>query len=127
MAAKKVAAQKQPAESLDLRALYHVLREKAWIIALCVLAVGSVTAAYLYRAPRIYVAKVVLQVEQEEQKIINIQSVQKEDLQSVEFLKTVEQTLRQRRFGFGVAADAADVHCVSRAADAGVAAAERLR
>jgi len=96
MAAKKVASQKQPAESLDLRALYHVLREKAWIIGLCVLAVGCVTAAYLYRAPRIYVAKVVLQVDQEEQKIINIQSVQKEDLQSVEFLKTVEQTLQSR-------------------------------
>ena len=96
MAAKKVAPQKTQPESLDFRTLYHILREKAWVIAISLLAVGSVTAAYLYRAPKIYAAKVVLQVEQEEQKVINIQTVQKEDLQSVEFLKTVEQTLQSR-------------------------------
>src|SRR5947208_15370008 len=96
MAAKKVAPQIHRAESLDLRAVYHVLREKCWVITVSVLTVGCVTGAYLYRAPKIYAAKVVLQVEQEEQKVINIQAVQKEDLQSVEFLKTVEQTLQNR-------------------------------
>src|SRR6266436_6161762 len=84
------------AEPLDFRAIYHILREKSWVILLSVLTIGCVTAAYLYRAPKIYAAKVVLQVEQEEQKVINIQTVQKEDLQSVEFLKTVEQTLQSR-------------------------------
>src|SRR6267378_236206 len=88
--------QKDHAEPLDFRTLYHILREKFWVIAISLLAVGCVTAAYLYRAPKIFAAKVVLQVEQEEQKVINIQSVQKEDLQSVEFLKTVEQTLQSR-------------------------------
>jgi len=89
MPPKKIAPQKDPGEPLDLRTLYHVLREKAWVIGLSVLTIGCVTAAYLYRAPKIYAAKVVLQGEQEEQKVINIQTVQKEDLQSVEFLKTV--------------------------------------
>src|SRR5947208_12591473 len=98
MTAKKATPRKDLhlAEPLDFRAIYHVLREKSWVILLCVLTVGCVSAAYLYRAPKIYAAKVVLQVEQEEQKVINIQTVQKEDLQSVEFLKTVEQTLQSR-------------------------------
>jgi len=98
MAAKKTTPGKDlhQADPLDFRAMYHVLRDKSWIILLCVLTTGCVTAAYLYRAPKIYAAKVVLQVEQEEQKVINIQAVQKEDLQSVEFLKTVEQTLQNR-------------------------------
>src|SRR5258708_35405047 len=96
MPAKKPLPQKDHAEPLDFRTLYHILREKFWVIAISLLAVGCVTGAYLYRAPKIYAAKVVLQVEQEEQKVINIQAVQKEDLQSVEFLKTVEQTLQNR-------------------------------
>src|SRR5437667_7208588 len=96
MPSKKPSAPKDQAQPLDFRTLYHILREKFWIIAIAVLTIGCVTAAYLYRAPKIFAAKVVLQVEQEEQKVINIQTVQKEDLQSVEFLKTVEQTLQSR-------------------------------
>jgi len=96
MPPKKPSPQKDNAEPLDFRTLYHILREKFWVIAISLLTVGCVTGAYLYRAPKIYAAKAVLQVEQEEQKVINIQSVQKEDLQSVEFLKTVEQTLQSR-------------------------------
>jgi len=42
------------------------------------------------------VSKLILQVEQEEQKILNIQRVQQEDPQTAEFLKTVEQTLQSR-------------------------------
>src|SRR5437667_3937883 len=96
MPSKKPSAPKDQAQPLDFRTLYHILREKFWIIAIAVLTIGCVTAAYLYRASKIYAAKVVLQVEQEEQKVINIQTVQKEDLQSLEFLKTVEQTLQSR-------------------------------
>src|SRR5437899_5261557 len=96
MPGRKNSSPKDHAEPLDFRTLYYILREKAWVIAISLAAAGSITAAYLYRAPRIFAAKVVLQVEQEEQKVINIQTVQKEDLQSVEFLKTVEQTLQSR-------------------------------
>jgi capsular exopolysaccharide synthesis family protein len=98
MPAKKTVSGKDfhQAEPLDLRATYHVLREKLWLILLFVITAACVTGAYLYRAPRIYAAKVVLQVEQEEQQVINIQAVQKEDLRSAEFLKTVEQKLQSR-------------------------------
>ena len=83
-------------DQIDFRAIYYSVRERAWVIGLCLLLAGIGTAAYLIRAPRIYEAKLVLQVEQEEQKILNIQRVQAEDPQSLEFLKTIEQTLQSR-------------------------------
>ena len=84
------------ANQIDFRTLYYMLRERTWMIGLCLLVAGIGTAVYLVRAPRIYAARLVLQVEQEEQKILNIQRVQAEDPQSLEFLKTVEQTLQSR-------------------------------
>ncbi|HXI53033.1 MAG TPA: polysaccharide biosynthesis tyrosine autokinase [Candidatus Saccharimonadales bacterium] len=86
----------QPADQIDFRKLYYTLRERIWVIALCLLVAGLGITAYLIRAPRIYVSRLVLQVEQGEQKILNIQRVQQEDPQSLEFLKTVEQTLQSR-------------------------------
>jgi len=83
-------------EPLDLRTLYHLLRERAWLIATCLLVAILATAAYLSRAPRIYAAHAVVQVEQEEPKILKVEGVQQERLQSLEALKTVEQTLQSR-------------------------------
>lgn len=85
-----------PAIQLDFRALYYSLRERAWLVALCLLVAGTGAFAYLKRAPRIFEAQVVLQVEQEEQKILNIEQVQSENLQTLELVKTIEQTLQNR-------------------------------
>ena len=82
------------APPIDFRMLYYTLRERTWMIGLCLLVAGLATTAYLLRAPKIYEGKLILQVEQEEQKILNIQRVQHEDAANVEFLKTVEQTLQ---------------------------------
>jgi len=84
------------AQQIDFRTLYYTLRERSWLIGLCLLVAVLGTAAYLVRAPKIFAGKLVLQVEQEEQKILNIQRVQQEDPQTLEFLKTVEQTLQSR-------------------------------
>lgn len=81
---------------IDFRTLYYTLRERAWLVGVCLLVAALGTTAYLMRAPKIYSSKLVLQVEQEEQKILNIQRVQAEDPASLEFLKTVEQTLQSR-------------------------------
>jgi capsular exopolysaccharide synthesis family protein len=86
----------EPAVSapIDFRTLFYTVRERAWLIAVC-LVLGLLSAgAYLMRAPRIYAAKSVLQVEQEEQKILKVEGVQQEHFQSLEALKTVEQTLQ---------------------------------
>lgn len=84
------------APPIDFRMLYYAIRERAWIVGLFFLVTAIATAAYLVRAPRIYASKLILQVEQEEQKILNIQRVQQEDPAGAEFLKTVEQTLQSR-------------------------------
>lgn len=94
--AARGASHQESAPPVDFRLLYYTLRERAWIIAACCLVAALATTAYLYRAPKIYEANLVLQVEQEEQKILNIQRVQQEDAANVEFLKTVEQTLQSR-------------------------------
>src|SRR5688572_11413112 len=83
-------------EQVDLRALLRVLRERIWLIALCLTVASAITTAYLYRTPRIFAAKVVLKVEEEDKKVINIQEVQQENLQTQEALKTVEQMLKNR-------------------------------
>ena len=41
-------------DSTDLRSLYLGLTEKAWLIALCVVAAGFVTFGYLKKAPRVF-------------------------------------------------------------------------
>ena len=89
-------AQETGTSQVDFRAFYYTLRERQWLIALCLLVAGLGTATYLIRSPKIYAAKLVVQVEQEEQKILDIQRVQQENPQSLEFLKTVEQTLQSR-------------------------------
>lgn len=80
----------------DFRTLYYTLRERAWVVVSCLVIAGLGSAAYLIRSPKIYAAKVLLQVEQQEQKVLNIESVHQENLQSLESLKTVTETLSNR-------------------------------
>jgi polysaccharide biosynthesis transport protein len=81
---------------IDFRACYYLVRERLWLVVLCLLVAALGVAAYLVRAPRIFASRAVLQVEQQDQKILNIEQVQREDWQSQESLKTVEQTLQNR-------------------------------
>jgi succinoglycan biosynthesis transport protein ExoP len=83
-----------PANSpLDYRGIYAMLRDRAWVVALCFLAVGLGTATVLERSPSIYASKTVLLVEPEDAKVVDIQRVQADEYLSIEALKTVEQTL----------------------------------
>ncbi len=51
--------------------------------------------AFLYTCllPRVYSAQTVIQVDQEEQKVVKIEGIKSEDLKSVEALKTFEQNV----------------------------------
>ena len=51
-------------QAIDFRVLYYTLRERLWVVALTLLIAACGTTAYLLRAPKIYGANVVLQVEQ---------------------------------------------------------------
>lgn len=92
--AVKSAAEAAP--SIDLLAWYHLLREKLWFIALCVALALAAGAAYLYITPKTYTSTAVVQVEQEATNIVNIQDVTREDLKSLEAVKTVEGALTSR-------------------------------
>ncbi|MEP6637116.1 MAG: polysaccharide biosynthesis tyrosine autokinase, partial [Acidobacteriota bacterium] len=85
----------EPTEALatDLHVVLGVLRSKASLIAICV--AGAVLLAFLYTCfiPRIYSAQTVIQIEQEEQKIVKIEGITSEDLKSTEALKTFEQNV----------------------------------
>jgi polysaccharide biosynthesis transport protein len=80
----------------NLRNLWHTLIDKIWIIALCACAAAFLSLLYLKHATRTYASKAVLQVEQDKPKVVNIESVQSENYSSIDFLKTVEQTLLSR-------------------------------
>jgi succinoglycan biosynthesis transport protein ExoP len=78
---------------IDFQAIYHLIREKAWLISLCVVVAGLLGAGYIAKSHNIYAAQTVVQVDQAQRKIVNIQDVNSEDLGSLELLKTIEQNL----------------------------------
>jgi len=80
-------------DGIDFQEILHVLKEKAWLIVVCVLAACVLGGAYIARSARIYSSREVIQVEPQPQKVINIQDVNPEEVQSNEVIKTIEQNL----------------------------------
>ena len=80
----------------DLHLNIGLILDHAWLLALTlVLAIGA-AAIYVQRATRIYETTTTLQVEQEEQKVVKVEQVLKEDLRGLEILNTIAQKLRGR-------------------------------
>ena len=90
---KKQPAPAAPLDGIDFQEILHVLLEKAWLIIVCIIVGGALGGAYITRTPRIFASREVIQVDQQAQKVINIQEVAPEELQSSEILKTIEQNL----------------------------------
>jgi succinoglycan biosynthesis transport protein ExoP len=87
---------RQADTSVDLGLVFVRLMEKAWLIALCVAITVLGAAYYFHAAPRRFEATATVQVEQEEQRVVKIEQVIKEDLRSLETLNTIVQKLRSR-------------------------------
>lgn len=87
-----------PASSpaLPWRAIYHALRRRAWLISACLVVTFFAGLAYLARAPKIYAARTVVEVQPSENKFINIETVTSEDASTAELLKTVEQNFMSK-------------------------------
>jgi capsular exopolysaccharide synthesis family protein len=81
---------------IDFRAFYYTLRERTWVIGLCLLIAACGTVAYLLRAPKVYAGKVLLQIEQKQQNVLKIENVVQDTPQNLESLKTIEETLVNR-------------------------------
>jgi capsular exopolysaccharide synthesis family protein len=77
----------------DFHNLWRLIREKSRIIIISTLACLGLASAYLFVAPRIYASRAVIYVEQRDKKVVNIQAVDTEDLEAMEVMKTVEQSL----------------------------------
>ena len=84
-----------PREALptDVQVVWQVLRSKKLFIAIC--TAGAVLLAFLYTCliPKVYSAQTVIQIAEEEQKVVKIEGIQSEDLKSLEALKTFEQNV----------------------------------
>ena len=77
----------------DVHAVLQVLRSKALLIVIC--TAGALLLAFIYTCfiPRVYSAQTVIQIEQEEQKVVKIEGISSEDLKSLDALKTFEQNV----------------------------------
>ena len=80
-------------DGIDFQEIYHLLREKAWIVVLCVVVAGALAGAYIMKTPKIYAARTLVQIDQARRKVVNIEEISREDLSSLELLKTIEQNM----------------------------------
>jgi len=77
----------------DFRHLMRLMRDKARVIVLSTFVCIALAIVYLCVAPRIYSSRAVIYVEQRDKKVVNIQAVDSDDLEAMEVMKTVEQSL----------------------------------
>ena len=82
-----------PSFARDFRLIVQVLCGRAVLIGAIITAAVSVGWLYLKRTANVYEAKTVIQVEQEERKVVKIEGIQSEDLKTLEVLKTYEQSI----------------------------------
>src|SRR5438067_6200673 len=84
----------------NLRAFWHSLVERLWIVILCVLAGLFVALGYLARTPKTYQAHAVLEVDFQEPTVVtgeeNSARMRPMFLASQEALRTIEQNLTNR-------------------------------
>ena len=84
-------------ELIDFERIFNLLRARAWVI-LTVGAIAFIAAlAYLARTPKVYESRAVIQVEQGNQKVVNMEEVMQDNPQTLDFLNTVVQSLTSRK------------------------------
>src|SRR5580700_94125 len=83
----------EPIGELDVLGIYYTLRAQVWVVLACVGTGLLLGAAYLWWAPKIFEGEAVIQVDQGERKVVKIDEIDSENLESVEALKTLEQNL----------------------------------
>lgn len=78
------------AKAIDLHAWLYLLREKWWLIALCVLGMLGLAGVYLFLKTPVYTARTIVQVTEDAANVINIQDVNQDNFKSDIALKSVE-------------------------------------
>ncbi len=80
----------------DFAKTWHLFLEKGWIIAVALAICLGLGFAYLKTAPILFTATTTIQAEQDQPNILKMQMVQIKDLQAVDYLQTVAQSLTNR-------------------------------
>jgi capsular exopolysaccharide synthesis family protein len=80
----------------DVRRFVQLALDRVWIIALCVVFTCLVATIYLRRAPRIYQATAVVQIESAPHTVIDIEEVMADELATEASVNTMVQKLRSR-------------------------------
>lgn len=81
---------------LDFIGLFHQLRRQVVLVLACLAASFSVAVIYLFWTPKIYEGQAVIQVDSSGPKVLQIEDINRENLESLEALKTLELNLSSR-------------------------------
>lgn len=77
----------------DLLAVFHRLLEYRWLFLGITVTLTSLSAIYAFKQPDVYRATAVLQINQEEDKLVNIEDVSEVKLSSLDVLKTITEKI----------------------------------
>jgi capsular exopolysaccharide synthesis family protein len=82
-----------PSSTWDVRSILQILTDRTWLLGLCLVVSIGLADVYLLVTPKTYASSAILYVEQRDQKVVSIQDVSQQDLESIDMMKTVEQSL----------------------------------
>jgi len=80
----------------DFRRVWHAMLERGWIIGISLVICVALGFAYIRRATVLYSATATVKVQQDQAPVFKIENVQFEDLQALDFLQTVAQSIKTR-------------------------------
>src|SRR5678815_5379100 len=81
---------------LDILGLFHQLRRQALLVSICLAASFFTAVVYLFWTPKIYEGQAVIQVDSSGPKVVQIEDINRENLESLEAMKTLELNLSSR-------------------------------
>jgi len=81
-----------PVPEIDLKALYHILRQRWQVVLACFAATIVLALAYSLVATKKYAATATIKIPEQTQKVVDFDGVESGDLHTLESLRTVEQS-----------------------------------
>jgi len=89
-----------PAQLVDLEfgfwRYFNLIVRYLWLVGLITGLALILAFAWLFRQPSIYASKAVLQIEQQEQKIVKMEDIQTDKMDSLDYLKTIQEAMENR-------------------------------
>ena len=92
-------------QGIDWQACFHAVRERLWIVVLCLVLGAMATTAFLLNQRQQFQARSVLFIEQEQSRVLDkVQGVGQEQILSLDMINTVVDLIRSYPFAQRVAA-----------------------